>query len=71
MKAKRTYQPEPRVEINLETFKRSAREAIHTFFTPVRVLFWILVWPFRQIARVVRPPHPTPTRKETSVGSQG
>ncbi len=66
-KPKRTYQPEPWVEINLETFKKSVREGLHTYFTPVRVLFRILAWPFRRMAR---PQNQTPARKEASLRPQ-
>ncbi len=57
MKANRRYRPEPSVEIDLDSFKRSAREGLHTFFTPARLLFWIIAWPFQPLIRAVRPPH--------------
>lgn len=62
---------EERGEITFASLKRAASEALYTFFTPARVFFFILAWPFRQIARSIRPSDPRPVREKTSLRSQG
>ena len=66
-----TFRSEEKVEVTFDSLKEAARDALYTFFTPTRVLFWILVWPFRQMTRVGRRQNQTPARKETSLRPQG
>ncbi len=59
--------PEEKGEITFESLKKATLEGLYTYFTPVRVLFRILAWPFRRMAR---PQNQTPTRKEASLRPQ-
>jgi hypothetical protein len=61
------------VEINLGSFKQSAREALYTFFTPVRVLFLGFLWGWNKIAGIFfgRSRIENQPGKETKLHSQG
>ncbi len=70
MERSSTVRREERGEITFDSLKRAVLEGLYTYFTPVRVLFQILGWPFRQLARIVLPQGQTPARKEASLRSQ-
>jgi hypothetical protein len=68
-----TFRSEPKVEITFESLKRTASEALHTYFTPVRLLFMGAAWCARYVTRLVsgRAKDEASTDKETPVRFRG
>jgi hypothetical protein len=72
MATKRIYRPEEQVEITFESLRRSAFEGLHTFFTPVRLLFAGVAWGVRYVTRLVSGrPKDDASSKEARIRSQG
>jgi len=48
-----TIRREERGEITFQSLKRTASEALHTYFTPVRLLFVGVAWGVRYVTRLL------------------
>ena len=61
------------MEITFESLKRTAWEALYTYFTPVRLLFAGLAWSVRYVTRRFsgRAKDDAGARKEAQVRNQG
>jgi hypothetical protein len=71
MAPRSTFRSEEKVEVSLDSLKEAALDALYTFFTPARLLFRILAWPFRHVIRLIPSQNETPARKEGSLRPQG
>jgi len=68
-----TFRSEPKVEVTFESLKRTALEALHTYFTPVRLLCAGVAWGVRSATRLVsgRAKDEASAGKETRLRSRG